>query len=378
MFDFINKPLGWIIKVCYQLTDNYLIALLLFAIALQILLSPFAIKQQKNTIKQAKLDPKVRAIRKKYAGRTDQATQQKMNNEIMELYQKENFNPAGGCLPLLIQMPILFALYNVVISPLKYICGFSADVVKGFQEIVYNVMSKAGTEGFEMFAADKHIREIDLIKKMRDIGLENFPLENGEVLTEEILPDFTVLGLDLSARPSEQFWPLIIIPILTLVFTYGMQLITKKFAYNPNAGQAQDKSMKIMQWSMPLLSVYIAYTVEATIGCYWIFRNILSVIQTIILAKAMPIPRFTEEDYKAAEREYNVKEPKKKSGKSNNPNKVRSLHRIDEDDDEETPAPAVKPAQKKEVVTDENAPKLKDESDRHKKDDTANENKEEE
>ena len=379
MFDFINKPLGWIIKVCYQLTDNYLIALLLFAIALQILLSPFAIKQQKNSIKQAKLDPKVRAIRKKYAGRTDRATQQKMNNEIMELYQKENFNPAGGCLPLLIQMPILIALYNVVISPLKYICGFSADVVKGFQEIVYNTMSKAGTEGFEMFAADKHIREIDLIRKMRDIGLENFPLENGEVLTEEILPDFTVLGLDLSVRPADQFWPLIIIPILTLIFTYGMQYITKKFTYNPNAGQQQDKSMKIMMWSMPLLSVYIAYTVEATIGCYWIFRNILSVIQTIILAKAMPIPRFSEEDYKAAERELNVKEPKKKN-KSDDPNKkkVRSLHRIDEDDDDVTPAPAVKAPEKKEVKIDENAPKLKDESDRNKKDDTENENKEEE
>ena len=204
MFDIINVPLGWIIKVCYQLTNNYLVALLLFAIALQLILSPFAIKQQKNSIKQAKLDPKVRAIRKKYAGRTDQATQQKMNNEVMELYQRENFNPMGGCLPLLIQMPILFALYNVVISPLKYICGFGKEVVKGFQEIVYNVMTAAGTEGAELFASERTVREIDLIRKMREIGLEKFTLENGEVLTEEILPDFTVLGLDLSARPADQ------------------------------------------------------------------------------------------------------------------------------------------------------------------------------
>ena len=130
--------------------------------------------------------------------------------------------------------------------------------------------------------------------------------------------------------------------------------------------------MKIMTWSMPLLSVYIAFTVEATIGSYWIFRNILATIQTIILAKVMPIPRFTEEDYKAAEREMNVKEPKKKKS-GDGAKKVRSLHRIDEDDYEE-----VKPAEKKkpelkESVNEENAPKLKDESDRHKKDELTTE-----
>lgn len=367
MFDIINVPLGWIIKVCYQLTNNYLVALLLFAIALQLILSPFAIKQQKNSIKQAKLDPKVKAIRKKYAGRTDQATQQKMNNEVMELYQRENFNPMGGCLPLLIQMPILIALYNVVISPLKYICGFGKEVVKGFQEIVYNVMAAAGTEGAELFASERTVREIDLIRKMREIGLENFTLENGEVLTEEILPDFTVLGLDLSARPADQMWPLIIIPILTLIFTYASQWISKKFAYNANMGQQQDMSMKIMTWSMPLLSVYIAFTVEATIGSYWIFRNILATIQTLILAKAMPIPRFTEEDYKAAERELNVKEPKKKKS-GDGTKKVRSLHRIDEDDYEEVKPAENKKPELKESVNKEDAPKLKDESDRHKKD----------
>lgn len=366
IFDIINVPLGYIIKICYQLTDNYLLALLLFSVVLQILLLPFAIKQQKNSIKQAKLDPKVKAIRKKYAGRTDQSTQQKMNNEVMELYQRENFNPMGGCLPLLIQMPILFALYNVVINPLKYICSFGTDVIANIQAKVYELMSAAQMEGFEAFAADKAVRQIDLIKKMRTLGEANFDEIVGGV-TADILPDFTVLGLDLSARPVDELWPLIIVPILTLVFTLASQWITKKFSYNPNAGQQQDMSMKIMQWSMPALSVYIAFTIEATIGSYWIFRNILSTIQTIILAKVMPIPRFTEEDYKAAEKEVGVKASKKEK------KKVRSLHRIDEDDDIEEAAPTEKKDGKpelKEGVKEEDAPKLKDESDRKTNDDT--------
>lgn len=366
MFDFINIPLGWIIKLCYQLTNNYLLALLLFSLALQIILLPLAIKQQKNSIKQARLDPKVKAIRKKYAGRNDQATQQKMNNEIMELYQRESFNPMGGCLPLLIQMPILFALYNVVISPLKYICGFGIEVISNIQAKVYELMSAAGTEGFEMFAADRAVRQLDLIRRMRELGIENFVGENGEVITEEILPNFTVLGLDLSARPVDQMWPLIIVPVLTLVFTLASQWITKKFSYNPNPEQQKDMSMKIMMWSMPALSVYIAFTVEATIGSYWIFRNILSTIQTIILAKVMPIPRFTEEDYKAAEREVGVKASKKQKKAE----KVRSLHRIDEDDDEETvavPEKSTKP-ELREGVSESDAPRLKDDGERHKKD----------
>ena len=78
LFDIISIPLGYILKFCYNLTNNYLLSLLLFALVMQIILCPFSIKQQKNSIKQARLAPKVAALRKKYAGRNDRATQQKM------------------------------------------------------------------------------------------------------------------------------------------------------------------------------------------------------------------------------------------------------------------------------------------------------------
>lgn len=366
MFDFLNVPLGWIIKVCYQLTNNYALALLLFALALQIILLPFGIKQQKNSIKQAKLDPKVRAIKKKYAGRTDQATQQKLQAETMELYQKEGFNPMGGCLPLLIQMPILLSLYNVVISPFKYICGFGQDVIKNIQNAVYKMMEAGGAtaDALKGFAENVTPRQIDLYTKMNELGIENFVGE-GKPLTAEMaenLPNFSAFRMDLSQTPSfDKLNLLLLIPILTLIVTLGSTFITKKFTYNPNPEASNGASMKVMQFTMPLVSVWITFTVAGAVGLYWIFRNVLSVLERIILSKIMPVPRFTEADYKAAEKEMNVKPQKKK-----NKTKVRSLHRIDEEDEDEVleekaPAPEKKPAVK------EDAPKLKDESDRHKK-----------
>ena len=366
IWDIINVPLGFIIKLSYQLTQNYALALFLFAVVLQVLLVPFGIKMQKNTVKQARLRPKEMAIRKKYAGRTDQATQQKLNNEIMDLYQRENFNPMGGCLPMLIQLPILFSLYNVVVSPLKYICGFGEDVIKAIQAKVYELMSAAEMTGFEAFAPEAKAREIDLITKMRELGLENFVDGNGEAITDELLPNFVVLGgMDLSQVPSfNNFNLLLLIPLFTLIVTLGSSWIMKKFTYNPNPDAKPDASMRMMQWSMPLLSVYISFTIAAAIGLYWIFRNILSVVEKIILSKLYPIPQFTEEDYKAAEHEANAKPLSKKQQKK----KVRSLHRIDEDDDlPEAPAEKDGKPQLKSGVDADEAPKLKDD-DRHNKD----------
>ena len=98
MIDAILKVFGYVVEFCYNIGgQNYLVGLILFAIIVKLAMLPLSIKQQKNSIKQASLRPKEMAIRNKYKGRNDQPTQQKMQNEIYELYQRENFNPAGGC-----------------------------------------------------------------------------------------------------------------------------------------------------------------------------------------------------------------------------------------------------------------------------------------
>lgn len=323
MLDIIAIPLGWIIKVCYSLVNNYFVALLLFALVMQIILLPFSIKQQKNSVQQAKLAPKTAAIRKKYAGRNDAQTQQKMQQEIQEMYQKEKFSPFGGCLPLLIQMPILFALYNVVMNPLRYITGLSAETISQIQTHM--------TDDLGIVLNPRSIY-IDMMNHIR----EDLPyyVEKFADLADKTLPDMTFLGMDLSQVPTFTLQPfdwLMLVPILTFVFMLLTQKITRMFTYqSPETIEAQKSpSMKIMNWSMPLLSVWIAFSVPAAIGLYWIFRNIISCIQQIILANVIPAPRFTEEDYKRAEKEMKVPaNPRREISKV----PPKSLHHIDDEE----------------------------------------------
>jgi YidC/Oxa1 family membrane protein insertase len=182
-------------------------------------------------------------------------------------------------------------------------------------------------------------------------------------LADKTLPDMTFIGTDLSKIPTFSFQPfdwLMFVPILTFVFMLLTQKVTRMFTYqSPESIEAQKSpSMKIMNWSMPLLSVWIAFSVPAAIGLYWIFRNIISCIQQIILANVIPAPRFTEEDYKQAEKEL------KSSGKSTARRSVskvppKSLHHID---DEEYQAKLEAAWQKaKDEEKKENAPALKEE-----------------
>lgn len=345
MIDAILGFFGTIVKFCYNIGGkNYLIALILFAVVVKIAMLPLSIKQQKNSIKQASLRPKEMAIRKRYAGRNDQPTQQKMQQDIMDLYQKENFNPMGGCLPLLIQLPVLLALYQVIIKPLQYLCKVPKEVISKLYEVAEITNTAATDAQFKLVSAMK--ANFD---KFADVAKGH--------ITEAELPNFNLFGIDLTRTPSlddmsKTGLVLLLVPILTFVCMYLGMKINKKFMYNANEGVEQDAatgcSMKIMDWVMPLMSVYITFIVPAVIGIYWIFNNIFGTIQQVILAKLLPIPRFTEEDYKRAEKEMNgkIKKEKKPSGEKK---KVRSLHRIDEEDYEQ-PAPQPKP-KKKESAT---------------------------
>lgn len=322
--DILRVPLGYIIRLCYSITQNYLVALLLFALVMQIVLLPLGIRQQKNMVRQAALRPKEMAIRKRYAGRTDKVTQQKMNEEVMKLYQEEKFNPMGGCLPLLIQMPILFALYQVITRPIRYLCGLPSEVVNTIRERAIELGAELGTR----------MPEIDLANAIRNLGIENFNvIEGAEKLTERLVPNMTIFGgFDMTQIPT---WKsiLILVPILNLVIAFASTKLTRKFNRNPmQEAQQNNMSMKIMEWSMPLMSFWIAFQVPAAIGIYWIFRSVLQFIQTVILAKTFPYPEFTEEDFKRAEKEMKTQNKTYKKVASNIA-VPHSLHHIDDDDD---------------------------------------------
>ncbi len=347
MFNAIYQFFGSIIRFFYDLIGDYTVGLFFFTLIMQIVLLPLGIKQQRNQVKQASLAPKIAAIRKKYAGRNDQATQQKMQQETLELYQRENFNPAGGCLPLLIQLPIIMLLYNVVRSPLSFILKYSKETVTAIRGIVE-------AAGYKVAEATL---ELDLANKMTVMGREKFA-----DLNLEVFPDFKLFGMDLTQAPLVDgkltSIAMLFIPVVTFVAMYGSQFIIRRFSYQPPEVKAQQKStsMRIMNITMPLMSVYFAAIWPGTLGVYWIIRNILQTLQQIILSKAIPVPRFTEEDFKAAEREIagkkNKKDKEKKAADPNRP-KVRSLHYIDADDDDVTPSIPAKTEKNTESQSDD-------------------------
>ena len=124
------------------------------------------------------------------------------------------------------------------------------------------------------------------------------------------------------------------LPVLTFVVYFFSMKLTRKFTYQPtqNADDRQQAcSNKMMEYTMPLMSVWMTFIVPAAVGVYWLFKSILGTLKSFIMSRVMPLPVFTEEDYRAAEKEYAGKQPKKIQ-KSSNAGKVRSLHHIDDDD----------------------------------------------
>lgn len=313
----IAKPFGYVMQFCASLCmNNYALALLLFALIVKIVLLPFGIKQQSTQIKTAKLRPKVAAIEKKYAGRTDRVTLQKKQTEIMELQQREGVSLFGGCLPLLIQFPILIGLYEVVRKPLTYLMHLSGDQITKIKEAL-----EVGTN-------TDQLQLIDAIQKA--------PTTVEGLIDVSKIPDFSVFGIDILNSPQNDFGWLMLIPIFAGITSYFTMWLSRRFSGTAQmmGGADAQKSNIIMDLIMPLISAYMSYIFPATLGLYWAYQSIFGIGQTLILAKAMPLPKFTEEDLKRAEKEMKVEETKRK------PTKVRSLHHIDDDEEDEAVARA--------------------------------------
>lgn len=413
LFDIIAIPFGYLMKFCLWISPghNYLIALIFFTVIIQVLLCLiFGIKQHKNMLKQASIAPMIAAIRKKYQGRNDQATTQKMQEETLALQQEHGYNPLAGCLPLLIQLPIIMALYNVIVAPLQYMLMLTkaevATILNKFYEggflsdaATNKIITEKVTEFTEKNVANARVAQVEVINKITEWqaegateNLKEFAYGISDKLTADtILPQYKVFGFDFSANPPmpntwlqgdtlAKSWPLLLVPVLIVVTMILSQILSRKFTYQDPTMQQQQQgcSMKVMMYSMPLLSAWISLSLPAAVGVYWIYRSIASTLQQFILSLIMPMPKFTEEDYKKAEKDYagtSKKTKKKQEGKTAAPQgkyaynedgtRKRSLHHID-DDDYDT-APAIDPSKKESEddklspdVDPENAPVMKD------------------
>jgi len=343
----IGSFLGWLTNTIGF--GNYLIGICIFAIIVEICMLPLSIKQQKNSIKQAMLRPKEMAIRNRYKGRNDQATQQKAAQEIQELYERENFNPMSGCLPMLIQLPIIMLLYNIVVDPIQYVVGGTASLANALR-VFFTASKAAGGLGMTLTSTNGTIEMLSQLKNANISSLADFQLINSanqvhntiDTMLDKI-PSFNIGPINFGFTPSfsGNYW-LLIVPVLTFVVYFFTMKITKKFTYQATQNEqaaGAGCSNKMMEIYMPVVSTFFSFAVPGAIGIYWVFRSIISTLKQFIMSKVMPLPVFTEEDYKAAERELNAKKPQRKRKSENteldpNRERPRSLHHIDDDDEE--------------------------------------------
>ena len=272
IFNMIGSLFGYVLWFCFMLVHDYGIAIILFTLFLKIILFPTAIKQQKSMAANARLAAKQRELQKKYGN--DKA---KLNEEVSKLYQKEGVNPMGGCLSSLLPMLLLLGVYYAVINPLTNTMHIASETVT--KAVSYlNTLPGIGTS-FNNFYG-----QIDIIKLAQTpqgtTYLSGFFDANTIDQIKDFGQGFHSFGLDLLGRPNEGFTILLIIPILCLVTSILAQYFTMKLQ---GTAQMQQGCMKYMLLLMPLVSAYIAYTVPAAVGFYWIVSTVLGFLQTVIL-----------------------------------------------------------------------------------------------
>ena len=382
MLDWLYRFLGSMLSFFESFTGGYAFALLLYALVFKIVFLPFSIKQQKNQIAMAKLTPKIELIKAKYKGRNDQPTMQKQQQEIMELQQQEGYSPLSGCLPLLIQLPLIMLLYTVIQNPLSYIAKPTEEYAnKDMDTIILEVYKEVSPGDEEVKALDKLPKnlEIKIISKINkyiddtdgiyqnheslDTREERIAKIESYGLDVDSIPNFNFFGVNLADTPSlKNFSILCLIPVLAAAAQWVSMWLTRKFNGNPQLQQSQDPqtqaSMKMMDFVFPGMTLWMAFSFSGMLGLYWTFQALLGLLQTFILAKAMPLPKFTEEEIKIIHKAQKEAEKAQKEAIKAQP-KYRSLHYIDDDDYEILPD-APKSEESKPTQLDGDIPVIKD------------------
>ena len=296
---YICVPFAWLVRLFYNLTGSYGVALILFTLVIKLILLPFQIKSKKSMLRMNRLSGQMKDIQKRYAN-----NQMKMNEEMQKLYAEEGINPMSGCLWSFIPLPILIALYSIIRQPITHFMMLKKDALEGLIQAATTagvnmsniVMMKdgvaaVGKDGFTQLAS---YGQINLVKAVQELGLAT--------------PDgwfnvnYKFIGLDLTATPWEYIknfsftWAIIgvvLIPILAGLSQFILSKITMKSQPQADATAA---SMKSMMYMMPLMSVYIAFIMPAALGVYWIAQSVFSLIQEVVLNKTLNTKLEAEEE----------------------------------------------------------------------------------
>lgn len=259
----ITTPLGYVISFIYNLVQNYGFAIIIFTVIVKLIILPLGVKQQKSMLEIQKIQPELDKLKKKY-----QNDNQRMNEETMKLYKKYNINPAGGCLPMLIQLPIIIGLYQVITRPMQYVLHLGTDAIGKIADI----LSKAGKIDAAIATNAVKTGQIQVARAMAD-NVELIESKLGEVISSI---NFDFFGLDLSQTPNfgmvSWLW---LIPVLSALTAYLSGVVSTKLSGNSQT-QEQMKTMNIM---MPLMSGYFCFIMPAGVGIYWVMSNVFQIVQ---------------------------------------------------------------------------------------------------
>ena len=324
----VAKLLGYIMEGIFWVLDkigmpNIGLTIILFTIVVYLLMLPLTIKQQKFSKFSAKMNPELQAIQSKYKGRTDNDSMMRMQAETKEIYAKYGVNPTGSCLQLLIQMPILFALYRVIYAIPAYV-----DKVKeAFFPLVDSLIAKTGSSDFiqslssaasfskqfksEEYAAGtvEYVQNtyIDVLNRASNADWtalsEKFPELSNEIsgTLQQLDVYNNFLGLNIGYSPletikmewiaDERNWLIILlavgIPLLSAL-TQWLNVKLSPTQANNNATPEENPmmaSMKTMNTIMPLMSAFFCFTLPAGMGLYWIAGAVIRIIQMVAINK---------------------------------------------------------------------------------------------
>ena len=286
----ITKLFGLLMNLIYDGISviglgNIGVAIIIFTIITRLILHPMTVKQQKSSKIMQFIQPEIKAIQKKYEGKDDQMSMLQQQQEMKEVYEKYGTSMTGGCVQLLIQLPIILALYRVIMNIPAY--------VKVIKQYYINIVEAIG-------GVDQENLIIDFLYKLNPTqwqGLLNSLSENVNVITEnldKINYANTFLGLNLATAPSMYgltLNPYLLIPVLAFLSQYiatkFMQASTTPIASDDESSNQMNQTMKTMNLMMPLMSAYFCYTFATGIGLYWIVSAVLMTVQQVLIQKQL-------------------------------------------------------------------------------------------
>ena len=290
---FISELFGYVLNALYNLFTNYGIAIIIFSVLLRIILIPITIKQQKTMKKSNKMQEEMKQIQFKYKNNPE-----KLNQETMDLYKREKFNPFSGCLSAILQLVIILAVFWLVSQPLTY-------MKKVQNSEIYNEYKTKIEESSNTKSSYKEIAIINAVEsdykqieeQLKQENIENREeLEHKKAKLEELRLNMEFLGIDLSKVPTQslQDFRVYIIPVLYVITSFISIRMTTKIQSSKKENEEKSEEMqsmeqmnKSMSYMMPIMSISIAVIAPLGLALYWLVSNILMILERIIINKIM-------------------------------------------------------------------------------------------